>query len=1121
MKFLVIALFTVSLHSNDFKRERTSYYSPLSYTVNIKEKERIGKKISTEIKTKIATLEKLNREKSKKNKWNFKLHPFTNTISMISGDTTSKRYYGSIDEAAKNFLTENYDILNVDVNSLRKIVERDFINTSHIYYIQTYNNIDVEFSYVKVHRNQNNEITHYSARYYRDIEADVNPTISLEHAISKIKDDIGFFILSTATLVIYPDDVKERFYLAYKIQGIGGSDIKNGQWVYYIDAKTGEILFKYDQRQYVCMLSEETTGTIKGYVYEISPIPTGDPSGPWVNTKLKGIKDIYVFAGSYQSSTTTRSDGEYCIDYDPNEIGAKVFLTTLGPYFSVVDYLGNNLFFTNAQYQRKSSPSPLTVNSYQPNTITTYTITPHLNIPSGQTLAFITPYFSNFSIGGIDIYGNSYDGDVAYITDPTDGRISAFIGVNKTNFLAGYIPANSYKIKILSDSSGTGNFSLTASTYIVITNPQGKYNATGSFIISTSPLINTFYHLTKVRDFMMKFNSKCSPYCIDLNKRVPVNVNVYSGNTPLYNAFYDLSHDAIYLGRGPTQYDKNFAWDGTIIRHEYIHLVINRIYPIIYFGEFGAITEALSDYFALSSFWDEGIDINILGNFLGVGEGVRRDISSITKKMPYDWKGEVHEDGEILSAVLYKLAKGSVEYNLGTFTSGTYEGLRKADLYAFGAMFYFPDSFEGFMEAMIDICRNIEGQGCQEGKIRDAFAAHGITSDYIIVDKYEPNNGPTYAVDISTFSNIYGFIDYPGDEDYYVLALDKGILHVKMLLPRHTSGLYHAFTLFLFDPYGNNLLYQMPPTNDNLCYPLDPVYSKTCLTRYPVNEFYYYISTPGLYYIAVSAGLNSDSGPGPDNNRETPYILSYDGKFNTSVEVNKIQAKVDEDIFEFSMEVPTFYYNKSIGNTWQDGEVFEFCGMECVKILDARMVELSNEFIEVTDINGISGPNANYRVLGGDGRYYIKGRIKLKANNTGERFSQRYPYVGNIYFKFYVKNHMFEIGNKDSNYINISLTKPLSLTGNKDDVVVYNNVIDKNNKEMIIKIETKSSSNIKVYVYTASGMLVKELYKGQINGKITLRWDGTDQNGKEIPSGIYYIKTEGAVNKVEKVGIVR
>ncbi|MCX7641875.1 MAG: hypothetical protein N2Z20_04495 [Elusimicrobiales bacterium] len=1123
MKEILFLIVFIS-YANEFKDARKSYYSPLSYTVNkIKKDKKENLKITPNtFKNNLDIFKKFNRENSNEGNWKFKINYFTNTISSISGDSTSKKYYGSIEEASRNFLIENEKILNVDFSKLRKITESNFYNTSHIYFIQTYNGLDIEFSYVKIHRNNKNEISYYSSRYYPKINLDTNPKIKIEQALDEIKKESEYqnFKISTYTLVIYPDELNEKFYLAYKIEGYGGTGLKNGNWVFYIDAISGKILFKYDKRQYICQMIEETSGTIRGYVYEISPIPEGNPTVPWVSPVLKNFKDLYIFSGSYLSSTTTKSNGEYCIDHDPGEIGGKVFFTILGPYFSIVDYTGNYFFLTNGTYQIKSTPASLSVNSYLPNSILSYNITPNLNIPSGQSLAFVTPFFSVFNIGDIDQYGNSNDIDVLYLLDSNNQRISSFIGKEKNNFTAGLVPSNSYNIKLITNESGSGNFSITASTYIIITNPTGKNNATGSFVISTSPITNTFYHLTAIRDFIMKFNSKCSGNCIDLDKRVPVNVNVYSGNTPVYNAFYDLVHDAIYIGRGPIQNDLNFAWDGTVIRHEYIHLVMNRIYPIIYFGEFGAITEAISDYFALSSFWDEGKTLSIVGNFLGIGEGARRDISSVTKKMPFDWKGEVHEDGQILSGVLYKLAKNP-QYSLGTFTSGNFSGLSKTDVYVFGSMFYFPDSFEGFMEAMIDLCKTIESTGCEEQKIRNAFAAHGIISDYTIVDKYEPNNGPTYAIDISSLSKIIAYIDYSGDEDYYALSLNSGIFHLKLELPKHNIGLYHAYTIFLFDEYGKPLAYQMPPTKSDLCYPpYNPQYTETCLTREPINEFYYYISTPGIYYISVTPGLNADMGPGTDYNRNFPYILTYDGKLNTSLIITKLTSIPNQDVFEFKIKIPKFYYNTSIAKNWKNGEVFEFCEKDCIQILDIKMNELSKNFISITDQNDLSGIGANYYTIDTDGSYMIKGKIKFQ-NYLGQTFSQKYPYVGTIYFKIMAKNHMFEIGNKNNNYINLGISDKVNLTGSNNEFITYNNVINESNTEIIINLESKNNSNIRVSVYTPTGTLIKKLYNGNIFGKMTLIWDGTNEKNEKLPSGIYYIKTEGAINKVEKVGIIR
>lgn len=1125
MKFLILILILLeNLNANEFKKERTIYYSPLSYTVNKIEKEKKHKiKINTQlINTKLESLKRFNIENSHSKNWKFKIDPYTSVISSLAGDRTKKKYEGNIHNAAYNFINDNQSFLEINLQNLKKITESSFLNTSHIYYIQTYKGLDIEFSYVKIHRNQNNEITQYLARYYKNINLpNTIPQISIEKALEEINKERYGFKISTWSVVVFPDDLNETFYLAYKIKGYGGDGFKNGNWVYYIDAINGNILFKYDTRQYACQTFQETTGTVKAYVYEISPIPDAPPDSNWTDPVLLPVKDIYVFAESYQSSATTKINGEYCIDHDISETGAKVFLTTLGPYFSVFDYSGTNVFYTNGNYQIKSVATPLSINSYNPNSILTYSITPSINTGSGS-LAFVSPFFSNFNIGDIDQAGNSNDSDVVFITDNSDNIISAFTGNNKTNFIAGYIPSNSYKLKLVSDSSGNGSFNLSYSSYIVITNPTPKNNQTGSFNISLSPAINTFYHLTAIRDFMMKFNTKCLSNCIDLNRRIPVGVNVYSGYVPLYNAFYDLEKDMIYVGRGPVQGDKNFAWDGTVIRHEYIHLVMNRIYPIIYFGEFGAITEALSDYFALSSFWDEGKTISKVGNFLGIGEGASRDISSVNKKMPIDWTGEVHEDGQILSAVLYKLANNPL-YSLGIFTSGGFSGLKKADVYAFGAMFYFPDSFEGFMEAMIDLCKNIEGSGCEENKIRSAFQSHGIISDYIIQDTYEPNNGPSYAVDISTKYLISGYIDYPGDEDYYVLSLNKGMLHLKLELPKSQYGLYNAYAIFLFDNYGTPLAYQMPPTNSNLCYPsYDPDYSNSCFTRSSTNEFYYYISTPGIYYVSVTGGIDFDFTLGPDYNRIAPYILSHDGKINSSVNIKKLVAAVDADEFEFEIEIPKFYYMNSYINeeSWKNGNIFEFCEKECVDIIDFKNNILSKDYIQITDSNGNSGSLANYYSINSYGNPTIKGKIKFTSYG-GKTFSQNYPYAGTVYFKFYVKNHMFEVGNKNDNYITIALSSNINLTGDKNELVTYNNIITQSNSEVLINLESKSYSNITVKVFTPTGNLVKKIYEGPISGKMSLSWDGTDENGKKLPPGIYYIKTEGAVNKVEKIGIVR
>jgi flagellar hook assembly protein FlgD len=116
---------------------------------------------------------------------------------------------------------------------------------------------------------------------------------------------------------------------------------------------------------------------------------------------------------------------------------------------------------------------------------------------------------------------------------------------------------------------------------------------------------------------------------------------------------------------------------------------------------------------------------------------------------------------------------------------------------------------------------------------------------------------------------------------------------------------------------------------------------------------------------------------------------------------------------------------------------------------------------------------------------------------------------------------MFNIGKSD-NYISLGISNPINLTAEKDLFTTYDNVIKGNpDKKITIKYETTTQTNVKIIVYTATGQKIKTIYEGPIYGKNTFVWDQTDDKGSKVKSGIYYIKTEGTVSKVEKVAIVR
>lgn len=1139
--FLILFVFSASLFSNNFKNFRTKKLTPLSDTlIEIERKGKISPKTYSTLSSKISLFEKFNNQNSKNRKWKMKINSWTKNPKLITGDKT-KKYYGTPEQIFIQFITENKDLLNVDIDSLKLVTKTQFLNTIHLFYKQYYKGLPVEFSYVKLHMNSKGEITQYNARYYPYINIDLTPTITPQEAKIKILGELGNFSVESKELVIYPDELNEKFILAWKITGTGGYDYKAGDWVYYVDAKNGEILFRYDQRQYACTLQEETSGVIKAEVYKISPKPTGIEAGPstWVSKITVPVENQYVFYGNNYSSTTTKSDGEYCIDYGSS--GSKVFMTVMGPYFSVMNFEGNHSFYTNTSYTWKSAATSLSVTGYSDSSEYTYSVSPTLSYTSSQAPGFVVPVFSNFSIGKVDTCSNPLDNDMVYVLDSNKNAVATWFGYNKSNLSGGLVPASNYYIKLKTDEESTynGSFTINISSYMVLDNFDSADNATGSITWSTNNYIqdnngasiNAFYHLNKIRDFLQIFNSKCTGgKCVDLDKRVPVMIHTFGDITTsdcfqsntMWNAFYDLKHDAIFLGKGIKEpdgsnyYYKDFALDGTVIRHEYIHLLINRIYPIIYFGEFGAIQEALSDYFALSSFWNEGETITILGNFIGTGEGAARDLATLTNKMPDDWVGQVHDDGKILAGVLYKLRKDPT-YDLGTIASGAYAGLHRADLLTFATLFYFPDNFENFKEAMLDFCKEFENSTtCSvESKINDAFSQHGI-GNYTIKDSYEPNNGPEYATDISSFSNISAYIDYQGDIDYYVLPLNEGLLHVRLNLPESSNssyqGFYNAYNIMLFDSNRNLLTDASPIPSLSLCY--SQYLPNNCLTQDKYVDLYYSITKPQIYYLMVSAYYGDGGGNGPDYNRTNPYTIEYEANLKSTIRAEVTSRSLDQDTIEISAIIPKFPYITDPLDQWSgyyEHNIDYTNGLAYIQLLDHNLQPLSTDYVTINNMQYTTDSTGNP---------LIKGTIQLTSYN-GKTFSQRYPYVGTVYIKLYVSNHMFNIGNKTDNYVSLGISNPVNLTASKNELITYNNIIDDKNSKMTVTFNTVSESNIKISVYTPTGKLVKTLYDGPATGKNSIDWDGTDSNGKKLSSGIYYIKTEGAVNKVEKVAIVR
>jgi hypothetical protein len=140
--------------------------------------------------------------------------------------------------------------------------------------------------------------------------------------------------------------------------------------------------------------------------------------------------------------------------------------------------------------------------------------------------------------------------------------------------------------------------------------------------------------------------------------------------------FGQMSGDAIvFSGTG----EKNFAFDASVIYHEYTHAILGatRLNATFIDGQGinnlpGALNEAYADYFAATQTGEPTVGAYALNDlaasdFCGVtaeedaGENYARDLTA-DRRCPDDLVAEVHIDSEVFSSALWQIREALGEY---------------------------------------------------------------------------------------------------------------------------------------------------------------------------------------------------------------------------------------------------------------------------------------------------------------------------------------------------------------------------------------------------------------------------------------------------------------------------
>jgi len=96
------------------------------------------------------------------------------------------------------------------------------------------------------------------------------------------------------------------------------------------------------------------------------------------------------------------------------------------------------------------------------------------------------------------------------------------------------------------------------------------------------------------------------------------------------------------------------------------------------------------------------------------------------------------------------------------------------------------------------------------------------------------------------------------------------------------------------------------------------------------------------------------------------------------------------------------------------------------------------------------------------------------------------------------------------------------LTGDNK-ILIFANYPNPFGEKTSFRIEWLNADQpVKVEVYNLRGQLVKTIYKGYSPKSLIYEWDGTDNNGKTVSSGIYSIKaSQGKKNSIRKVIMIK
>ncbi len=1038
--------------------------------------------------------------------WKLRYNPRTGLPVSITGGRDMP-HPGTPDAAARAFLAAHADMLGVDPSILTIERQTQGNGHSHILYRQSYQGIPVEFAAVKVHLDPNGAVVGVHSTFEPVSGVPVVPLVPAAFAANAAVRDAGPRAQALApSLAIVPLESDGLDHLAWKLRVDGGG----GAWRYYVDAVTGQILFRYSINRYIgpCM----TNGTVLGQVFDVDPSSTPGPV-------TRPFNDEYVYIGDGAGNggqpvqALTMTDATYGGGFFCGSASGKVSMSLQGPFVSVNEFRGPNAHYDNGGGVWSTLSTPLSSPHPYPNNAS-LAATIDLTAQAPNAVEFL-PVFADFTVGLFDGgagegSGDIIDDDRLTISDAAGRRVADYIG-NRGGFNGAAVHGKRMTLTLKSNGSGQENgYDIAISSYLTLTNADTDAGAGMSSHTWTSAdtwisanqsanlhgEINLFYHLNKMHDYFMNDVDKSSAAPI----AGPVVAMAHVGPN-LLNAFYDPDYDDLSFGDVNALAPSDmFMDDATVPHHEYTHYVVEKIWSIQNFGQAGALSEANADYFSASSLNDPAIGTYVMGS-LGTPGPLRQIDDQAPSSVFYSlntptvspWSGEIHLDSLFLSQALWDIRRAEIAAH------GYTAGQSCADGLEFQSLLYFPESFAELYEAMLQVdslgaVTACGGINAAHAVITSAFSAHGLLP--IQGDAYEGpngNNGFETATDISTIPVLSATIYPAADIDFYSFPSGPGLVSIALTLPSAGAGIYKAYQLNLFNASRQLVASAAPPYNgfgtlDGICDTND------CSTTAGRVSLTYNNPSGGLLYVQVAGGT-SINGSNSGVNSTVPYTLSVSYPRTAALSGSVVSARYDHDAISFSVNTSTFV---SVQDWSFAGAQLRAQSQNALPGTLTPVPALPGDFLRFGSSLNASGQ--------------ISGVVQI---STG--FGSRFPSVGTVYLEVFGADRL---GSTSS----LGLSNPINLSDNQVELTAYNNLFNPLlGQKATVKYGVNGSGHLSVKLYTVTGRLVLTLFDGDVGpGKGSIDWNGQNGAGNFVASGIYVVRAVGpGLNSTQKIAVIK